>query len=252
MNRQEFDEMRQEFGEYVYNYEYFQKVGFITDMYYTNKFSPELIKIQKLEIENIVMSQSLDLILKGEPLENIKNYCEESKNRYSKDFTKFSNKIMKSEQFIKHHESMSIDEKNEFEKEYLKFCIELHPVVKCKVQKEENEAYLVLRDFYFTNNYSGFKEFIELNKQSFQEVDYLESEFNTISSFYLENKTRINADYNKRHTLYPYTKNDVIKDEISIAREQGDLHAQITNLMRSNKELHEKFKNQFGYEYSVE
>lgn len=252
MNRQEFNEMRKEFAEYVYNYEYFQKVGFITDMYYTNKFSPELIKIQKLEIENIVMSQSLDLILKGEPLENIKNYCEESKNRYSKDFTKFSNKIMKSEQFIKHHESMSIDEKNEFEKEYLKFCIELHPVVKCKVQKEENEAYLVLRDFYFTNNYSGFKEFIELNKQSFQEVDYLESEFNTISSFYLENKTRINADYNKRHTLYPYTKNDVIKDEISIAREQGDLHAQITNLMRSNKELHEKFKNQFGYEYSVE
>ena len=81
MNRQEFDEMRKEFGEYVQNYEYFQKVGFITDMYYTNKFSPELIKIQKLEIENIVMSQSLDLILKGEPLENIKNYCEESKNK---------------------------------------------------------------------------------------------------------------------------------------------------------------------------
>ncbi|MCR5350247.1 MAG: hypothetical protein K6E20_04565 [Acholeplasmatales bacterium] len=252
MNREEFNEMRKEFGDYVYNYEYFQKVGYITDMYYTNKFSQELIKIQKLEIENIVMSQSLDLFIKGEKLENIKNYCEESKNRYSKDYTKFSNKIIKAEQFIKHHEKMSEDEKKEFEQEYLKFCIELHPVVKCKVNKEENEAYLILRDFYFTNNYSGFKEFLELHKDAFKPVEYLETEFNTISSFYLENKTRINTDYNKRHTLYPYNKDAVLKDEISIAREQGELHVNITNLIRTNKELHEKFKAQFGYDYSVE
>ena len=194
MNRQEFDEMRQEFGEYVYNYEYFQKVGFITDMYYTNRFSDALTKIQKYEIENIIMSQAIALKNKGENFDNIDNYITESKKRFSKDSVKFQNKIKKAKEFIRHHEKMSNEEKEQFEKDYLNFCIELHPVVKCKVSKEENNAYLVMRNFYFENNYPAFKEFLDLHSDGFQPVEYLETEFNNISAFYLENKTRINAD----------------------------------------------------------
>jgi len=251
MNRKEFDEMRFEFGEYVYNYEFFQKVGFVTDMYYTKYFKDDLKKIQRYEIENIVLEQAIALKNKNAKEEEILKYLADSKEKFIRDTNKYNEKIQKALQFIDHNEKMSSEDKNKFEQEYLEFCKNLHPVVKCKTTNEENNAYLLLRNFYFENNYSAFQEFTTLHKDGFPSVEYDESEFVNISKFYFENKTRINQDYSKKSKLYPYTKQDTLKDEISLARESGELHVSITNLMRQNKDLHQQFKKLFKDDYNI-
>lgn len=252
MNREEFNEMKQEFGEYVYNYEFFQKSGVLYDMYYTHYYGDILEKLQRLEIENIVLDEAMKLALKGEPRENISSYLDITKNRYQKDIVNFKNKRKRAEEIYAHNEKMSKEDKDQFEKDYLDFCINVHPVVKCLANDEEHKSFMVLRNFYFENNYDAFKEFLADHKKKFKKVEYKEEEFNRISGYYYENKTRINKDFSQRNANYPYTKKDVFVDEISIAREDGELHARLTEYQRQNQDLHKAYKEVFTNDFSID
>jgi len=251
MNLNEFLEMKNEFAEYIYRYEYFLKCGAINDCYYTHFFSKFLNEIRTLGIENEVMSTAIKMKSEGKSDEEINEYINKAKEGFSEDQKKIDYKTTLAEQVVANNEKLSIEDKKQFEIDYLDYVKKNHPIVKCLATEAEENAFNMISKLYKENNYYGFKSFIDMNKAIFTNPDYKEQDFNKISAYYYDIKKNINTDYQRKQNMYPYNKQDTLKNEISIARENGDLKAKLNEYKGINKSIRQDYVNYFKQDFSL-
>ena len=92
MNKEEFLEMRKEFGELVVNFDKFQKDSFIIDLNYNLAFFDVLQPIRQLELETFILSQAIEMKEKGESQEEIFKYLERVSAQFSEENLRAQNK----------------------------------------------------------------------------------------------------------------------------------------------------------------
>lgn len=251
MNKTEFLEMKNEFAEYIYRYEYFLKCGAINDCYYNHFFGKNLDEVRFYDMENKLMAAVIKLKADNKSEEEINKFIEDYKTKFNQENENIANKHKLAETIVAHNEAMPAADKKQFEEDYLKYVKEHHPIVKCFINDNEENLFKVLNELYKQNNYEGFKEVLELNKGSLSNPEYKEEDFSKISAYYYDIKKNINFDFTKKTQNYPYTKNETLKSEISVARENGEIRVRINELMAANKELHKDFKDNLGFDISL-
>ena len=252
MNLQEFLEMKNEFADYIYKYEYFLKCGAINDCYYLHFFGDFLDEIRKVGTENRIMAAAIAMKSEGKPQEEIDKFLADQKELYNTETEKVKNKKVFTEAVIKNNDALPMEDKKQFEIDYLDYVKKNHPIVKCLVSPQEEQLFQILSKFYKENNYSAYKEILENNKNVFSEPEYKEEDFNKISAYYYDIKKNINADFLNKSKMYPYNKQETLKNEISIARENGDLKAKLNEYKGANKNIHKDFFNAFKFEYTLD
>lgn len=252
MNYNEFLEMKSEFASYIYRYEYFLKCGTINDCYYTNFFSSMVNEIRRVDVENNVMISVIKMKNEGKSDEEIKEYLNKSKEAFKneKDRMELKNKLAK--EVVLNTDKLSNEDKKNFEEIFLDYVRKNHPVVKCLVSDEEEKLFHVLDKLYKENNYTGFKEILDMNKNLFKDAEYKEEDYNKISGYYYDMKKRINQDYMKKQQSYPYNKQETLKNDISVAREMGDLKARLNEFKAANKNIHKDYINIFENDFSID
>ena len=251
MNLNEFLEMKNEFAEYIYKYEYFLKCGAINDCYYNFYFSQYLDEIKYLDTENRIMASCIDMKRNNEPEEKINEFISKAKESYAKEKVLIDNKNRMAKAIVDNNNKMSNEDKKQFEIDYLDYVKKDHPIVKCFINDNEEQIFSMLSKLYKENNYSGFKGVLEMNKNSFKVPEYKEDDFTKISAYYYDIKKNINADYLKKQNTYPFNKMDVLKNEISVAREAGDLKAKLSKFREANKNIHRDYELSFEKDFSL-
>ena len=251
MNRQEFDELRNEFAEYIYRYEYFLKVGFLNDLYYNNEFKADLEVNALLEFENSVIYTAC------KEKENNKDFdktqlFEIAKQNKEQLLKSIKEKNAKSSRLVERFEKMSNQEKKDIETDYLNLVKVYHPVIRVFVTEEEKAVFNKIRQFYNENDVAGIQELLELNKGLFKDIEYLPEHYNKVSGFFYDNQKRINADYTKKMKEYPFNIGETLKDEITRARETGELRSRHTQLLRNNQELKKAYKKLYGEDFKLD
>ncbi len=251
MNLNEFLEMKNEFAEYIYRYEYFLKCGTINDCYYTNFFGGILREMRTTDIESKVMTTAIALKTSGKSQEEIDKYLEEQKKAFKDGEEKLALKDKLAKNIVDNNEKLSNEDKKQFEIDYLEYVKTNHPIVKCLISDQEEQLFQLISKMYKENNYSGYKEILSLNKNIFTNPEYKEEDFTKISGYYYDIKKNINADYMKKQNSYPYNKQETLKNEISVAREKGDLTAKLNEFKAANRNIHKDFINAFSTDFSL-
>ena len=248
MNRQEFDELRSEFAEYIYRYEYFLKCGYLNDLYYNRVFRADLEVNALLEFDNSVIYTACKEKENNKDFDP-KDLFEIAKKNRQELLNSVEAKKEKADRIIDKVEKLSIQDRQDMENEYLKIIKLYHPVIRVFVSEEEKAVYNKIRQFYNENDANGIREIFELNKDLFKPIDYKPENYTQVSAFFYDNQKRINADYTKKSQEYPFNMGDTLKDEITRARETGELRTKHTQLLRSNQELKKAYKNLYGEEF---
>ena len=251
MNLNEFLEMKNEFAEYIYRYEYFLKCGAINDCYYNYYFHQYLDEIKYLDTESKVMASLIDMKNNNETPEKIEEFMKNARDSYQKEKAMIEKKNMMAKAVVENNNKMSMEDKKQFEIDYLDYVKKNHPVVKCLISDEEESLFSLISKCYKENNYSGFKQILEMNKNTFTNPEYKPDDFNKISGYYYDMKKNVNADYLRKQDIYPFNKAEVLKNEMSVAREAGDLKAKLTKFREANKNIHEDYKLNFGVDFSL-
>ncbi|MBR6071330.1 MAG: hypothetical protein IKP77_00680 [Acholeplasmatales bacterium] len=251
MNKSEFLEMQNEFAKYVYRYEYFIKLGVITDSYYHHYFFNELESARYYNLENTLLVELIKMKNDNKTLEEINNYIKGFKDKYANENKTIEEKHKFCEKVVNNCEQLSNDEKAQFEKDYLEYVTNNHPIVKCIVSKEEEALFATLNKLYKENNYDGFKVLLNNNKEIFKPVEIDENEYSRISGYYYDVKKGINNDYANKQNGYPYNKQETMKNDISVARETGEIKVRINTLKSANKQLHKDYVLAFGNDISL-
>ncbi len=250
MNRQEFLEMKDEFALIIYNYEKFLKDCILLDYRYNDQFFDLLQKVRYFEVENGLLATCLQNRSQNPEFDTTK-VLSDFKEGYSKELENALEKHKVAHSVVSHLNDNTPDENKEFEKIYQDFIKENHPVVKALVTDEEKELYEKLKIFYYENNYKGFMEAYELNKDTFKEVEYPEDLFAKISQYYYDIRKNIGADFTKRQKGYPFIKKDVFQDDMTIAEEDANLKTSYNKLLGDNKKLHQDYIKMFGSDLSL-
>lgn len=250
MNRQEFDELRSEFAEYIYKYEYFLKCGYLNDLYYNKTFNKDLELNALLEFENSVIYTACKEKEANKDFDPKDLFAIAVKNK-SELMESIKSKKEKSARIVERVEKMPLAERQQMENEYLNIVKLYHPVIRVFVTEEEKNVYNRIRQFYNENDANGIREIFELNKNLFAPIEYKPEQYTQVSAFFYDNQKRINADYTKKSKEYPFNMGDVLKDEITIARETGEIRTKHTQLLRSNQELKKAYKNLYGTDFQA-
>ena len=251
MNKQEFNEMQDEFANYVYQYENFIKAGIINDAFYNQYFYNDVLRLHRIEVENNIMISALKRLEAKVDIEDVKKEITANIEKYQNEQKVIAEKELKAKAIVNVTKNMSKDDLIKLENDYLAFVKKNHPAVKCKVDSSEQQAFIIIRQMYYENNAGGFYELLDMYKNTFKDVEYDSKEYNSISGYYFEIKANINKDFNAKQKQYPYTKFEVLKDEITIARETGDIRAKINDLKRANEAVSKDFKNAFGFDLTM-
>ncbi|MGM9970721.1 MAG: hypothetical protein ACI35S_10050 [Anaeroplasma sp.] len=246
MNKQEFNELQNEFGQYVYRYEYFIKKGYLLDLRYNYTFYDILYQTHKIEIECGLLQSILKMNEENKSEKEISNFVEKVLNDYKDKENKIVEKYNFSKIVIDNYDKQTQDEKEDFEKYYEDYVINFSPIVKIMVPKTAKPIVDTLKSFYNNNNIDGFKELFELNKEIFRVIDIPEEQYNGISAFYYQNKLNINKDYNQKVSKYPYNKEKVFDNDMSIKAEEGELLIHLSNVKKLCNALHKDYESIYG------
>lgn len=251
MNKKEFIEMQNEFAEYIYRYEYFKKAGTIADCYYHHYFSKDLDTVRFYNIENTLLVELIKMKNDNKTEEEINEYIKGFKEKFDNESKVIEEKHKIAEDVYKLCESMTAEEKSQIEKDYLEYVKIGHPIVKCLPSKDEEALFPIMSKLYRENNYNGFKEMMNNNKEIFKPVEIKEEDYPKVSGYYYEIKKGINNDFANTQNAYPYNKQETLKNEISIARETGEIKVRLNNLISVNKQLHKDYVLAFGSDISL-
>lgn len=250
MNKQEFLEMKEEFALIIYNYEKFLKDCILLDYRYNDQFFDLLQKIRYYEVENGLMATILQGKSKDANFE-VDKVLDDFKKGFMQELLNAESKHGVAHEVVSHLNDLTEDENKEFEAFYQKFIALNHPVVKALVTDEEKEIYEKLKIYYYENNYKGFMEAYELNKNVFKEPEYPEDIYSKISQYYYDVRKNIGADFTKRQKSYPFIKMGVFKDDMTVAEEDAQLKTNYNKLLGDNKKLHQDYVRMFNHDISL-
>ncbi len=252
MNKTEFLEMQNEMADYVYNYEYFIKCGVIFEAYYNSQFYKYMEEMHYYDIENGLLLTIHEMSLKGSSEEEINAFIDKVKTKFNNEKPLLENKHKKCLEVKTRTDSLSKEQLEEIEKIYLDFVKKNHPIVKLKTTNEEKEIFPVIRMLYYENNINGLKQILEDHKDLFKDVEIPEEEYNRVNGYYYNTRIQINKDRDEKSKKYPYDKSHATEDEISIAREEGDLRTKISKLKEMNQNLRKDCKANFNREITLD
>ena len=252
MNKEEFLEMRKEFGELVVNFDRFQKDCFILDLNYNLAFYDVLHPIRELELETFILSQALEMKEKNEKEEDITKYLDRVSEQFADENLRAENKNNYAKQVIGYTSRLSKEERLEVENIYADFMIENHPVVNLINSQEAKNSYETIKKFYMESNLLGLKEILDVQKKFLAHEDVNdEAEFVKYSQVYFETRQKITSSFNKQSKEYPMNKKPVFNDEMSIEREHDELKLHMKKEKEKNNEMHNHFIEVFGKDYSI-
>lgn len=250
MNKQEFQELKDEFAVIIYNYEKFIKDCILLDYRYNTRYYDLLTKVRFYEVENTLLARCIQAHVENHDPE-VEKIIDDFHNGYQKEL---SNSVMKhkiAKTVTEHNLKLNPDDIKQFETEYVDFIKAHHPVVNALASKEEQEVYEKLKVYYYENNIAGFKKALEEASSVFQNPDYPDDIFTKVSEYYYDIRKRIGQDFTKKQTVYPFVKRTVFADEMSEAYEEGELKTNLNKLMSDNKKLHADVVKAFNYDIKL-
>ena len=249
MNKQEFEELKNEFALIIYNYEKFIKDSILLDYKYNARFFDVLQKVRFYEVENALMSRCIQAHMENKDSE-LEKIIDDFQKGYKQELMNAEVKHRIATRVDSHNKSLDPQAVQEFEKEYIEFIKKHHPVVNALATKPEQEAYDKLKVYYYENNIDGFKKAYEEALPTFKEIDYPEESFTKISEYYYDIRKRIGQDFTRKQTMYPFIKKDVFTDDMATAYEEGEIKANLSRLIADNKKIHADYTNTFGSDLS--
>lgn len=234
MNKNEFKELQKEIGEIVISYERFCKKGYLLDLKYTAQFHEYIEKEYRLSTENEALQQMLLKLKQKESPEEMEHYLKELRAQYAQNIVRLSNKIRQSELMTAVSEEVSEGMERAFEE----YALMYHPAVRIFISKEERAIYNQLRALYMDNKLSAFIALIEMNRTQLQNQELEEAKYVQAAEYYYHTMEQIRLDMKKREAGFPYTKEAIFGDSLSLAAEEAEFRVKINQLLGLNKSLH--------------
>lgn len=250
MNPIEFKELQNQMIESVYAYERFLKKGNLLDVEFNYNFHDYIEKGYKLDQENILMQ---DIILKlnnKESLESIESYISEFKAKYNKVYVALKQKERNCKAVCENSKVMSSAVIDEFERVFKDYVSSYHPAIKVYITKNEADLFEQLKKCYYENNYNAFQMLLDLNK-NLKKIDIPEEKYIEASQYYYSIMQQIKLDVDKRKNAYPYDKENVFNDEITIASEEAEFKVEMSKLLGINTSLHKDLVSAYGEDISL-
>lgn len=252
MNKEEFLEMRKEFGSLVANFDRFQKDCFIIDLNYNLAFFQELEPTRKLELEIYIIGQAIAQKDLGKSVDEIKQYIDHIKESYEKERESAKNKNNYAKQVIAYTSRISKEERQEVEDLYFNFMVENHPLVNLLANETAKGAYEIIKKYYFESNLPGLKEILPVQGKALEHSEINdENEYIKFSQVYFDSRNQVTKAYTEQSKKYPFVKREVFKDEMSIERERDELNLNRKKLEQTNKKAHEDFVKNFEFDFSL-
>ena len=250
MNKQEYNEMREEFASLVYQYERYLKVGFLTDCRYNALFFDELKKLRRAEAEIALISQAIQA-KENNKIDVILNAIDKTKAEFKKELVQTENKHNYCVQLLSIVDKFDKSVFDLSEKYFRDFIFTHHPVVNLNAKKEAKDIYELLKRFYFECNYLGFKEFLNSNIKVFECDEVTEEKYVEASQVYFQFRNTINNTLNELSKKYPYNKNDIFNDEMTVQAEKDDIEIQAKKMTEALKNARKDFFDAFGFEIKL-
>lgn len=248
MNKQEYQEMRNEFAELVYNYEAFLKSGFLTDCRYNISFFNELKRVRKAEAELNIIVGAIKA-KESHPIDDVLKSIENAKQNYKNELIQTENKNNYCRQLLSIIDKFDKSVFDASEKYFKDFIYEYHPVVNLNAKKEAKDAYDMLKRFYVECNHLGFKEFLGQNIEFFKVPEITEDRYVEASQVYFRFRGTINESINKLKDTYPYNKYEIFNDEMTVLAERDDIEIKAKKMEEALKSARADFKSTFGFDF---
>lgn len=249
MNKKEFEEMQIEFAEFVYKYKVFIKSGYLFDLKYNRRFFKFLVECQELEIKISLMKQAIDLAAEGNNRDEIFENLVKALEKLPEEKAKFLKKNDYANQIMELNDKLTDENIKEFENIYYQYIFDYHPFVRVALPESVKPIIDLLDRFYYENNKGAFVEMLELNKKTLTALPIQEEHYNQVSQFYYELRKKINSEYHQRAKNYPYDRLNLFDDEMTVAREEGDILLKISNYKKVFDEMLKDFVNLFGKDF---
>ncbi|MBE6137194.1 MAG: hypothetical protein E7176_02225 [Erysipelotrichaceae bacterium] len=251
MNVKDFNEIKEQFGQTMYAYEQFLKKGYLLEMMYNYHFYDYIVKEYKLNIENELLRNVLDMLNAKQSLDMVDAYIDNARKINAQNLISLDKKHRNATEVVNAMESMSEEDDEKLENEFKKFVMESHPAVKGTVTKEESNMYNQAKHFYIVNNLGAFNECRELFKNSFKPADIKEEDFEKISAYYYSTMQDLKLEANKRNNAFPYTIEGVFEDDVTISAENAEFKIKLKNLTEMNTALQKDAVEIFGEEIKL-
>ncbi len=203
------------------------------------------------DVENGLLMTINEMFLKGSTEDEINAFIEKVKNKFNGEKSFIENKHNKCIEVKVRTSTLTEEQINEIEQIYLDFVRKNHPIVKLKTSVEEKKIFPAIRMLYYENNLEGLKQILEDYKDIFKEVEISEDEYNSVNGYYYNTRIQLNKDRDTKSKKYPYNKSQTTLDEISIAREEGDLRTHISKLKEMNQSLRKDSLKNFNKEITL-
>lgn len=245
----DFKKMQDNLRDILVNYAYFLKKGAQIDFKYTNTFKDEILKDFKLRNENTMLVTALSKLNEKKSLEEVDKYIEDYKKSYAKNLEVLNQRIINAGIVVERQ----LDETaaKELENHFVEMIRKYSPLLIINPDPYYLKAYELLQMLYQQDNYQTYFAAYDLNKEIFVEKNFEGVDFDKYVSYYMTLMQNITLDTKERKNNYPFNKEEVFTDEISIARESGDFKARLNKILEANKAIKEDFKAAYGEDISL-
>ena len=244
MEYNDFLKLQNDIKNILVEYTHFLKKAADLDLKYTTEFKDEIVKDFKLRNENSMLVQATTMLNDKKSLDEVDKYIEKYKANYSILFNNLNAKINNFSLAISN--PLAEDKEKELEDHFINVVKTASPLLSIDSDPSYFNAFNLLQMLYQQHNYETYFADYDLNKELFKEKDYQNVDFEKYVAYYMSLMQNITADINDKKTKYPFTKENVFEDEITIARERGDFRAVLSKVSEANKAIKADFKALYG------
>lgn len=249
MNKKEFGEIQEQMIQTLIVYERFCKKANLLKARYNGIFGKYTENELKLKLENELIVNVVKMLNDKKSLNEVEEIIKKGKAIYAKAVVDMANEFEHDALVVK---SFDNDEKvDATEKVFEQYLRANHPAIKMAVSNNEAQLYNALRSLYCENNVSGFTSVLEMNNNLLSNVEYTEDKYVEYYKYYMNTARQIQMDIEKRLKSFPFVKESVFADNISIAAEEADIRVRINSLNGVNKALHADLISVYGEDINL-
>lgn len=249
MNKKEFEEIQEQMVKTLLVYEGFCKKANLLKARYNVLFGKYTETEIKLKLENELIVNVVKMLNDKKSLNEVEQIISKGKAIYSKAQVDMAKEFEHDALVVKSFEDeQQIITAEEAFKEYV---TRNHPAIKMSVSNNEAQLYNALRSLYCENNASGFNSVLEMNKNLLSQVEFTEDKYTEYYKYYMNTARQIQLDMQKRLEAFPFIKEAVFTDDMSIAAEQADIRVRINALTGVNKALHVDLISVYGEDINL-
>lgn len=251
MNKTEFNDLQNQLGNILYEYERLLKKGFIINLKYQVKFKSYLEKLKKYNEENKLIQQVIIMVNEKKVENEIEQTINLATLKYNKELVNIQNNVRNYESILRNIANISNDNISKMEFDFKNYVLKRHPALKINVSKEQDLIYRQLRIAYEENNIENFYKCFKIALSIDTCENISEEDYSKYSINYYELMEKLKLEIQRLSTLYPYTKENVFLDDMSILHEEAELKINVNNLLGINSSLHKDLLNCYFKDISL-